>query len=163
MTGLSGSGKTSIAKMVELLLSKENISCKVLDGDEIRKGLNSDLTYSIEDRKENIRRVAELNRIFLKSGFVCINCFISPTKEIRSLAKNIIGASNFQEIFVDASLNTCEKRDVKGHYKKARKGEIPDFTGIDSPFEIPENPDLVINTEREDLESSAQQLYTLIK
>lgn len=162
LTGLSGSGKTTLAQEVVAKFSSSGIKIKILDGDVLREGLNKDLGFSLEDRKENIRRVAELSRILNDCGIHCINCFISPTRQIREQAKSIIGKDHFMEIFVKASLDCCEKRDVKGLYKKARKGLINDFTGIHSPFEIPVSADLIIDTEQENLMESIDKLYTFI-
>jgi adenylylsulfate kinase len=162
LTGLSGSGKTTLALEVVDILRSEGVKIKLLDGDVLREGLNKDLGFSLEDRKENIRRVAELSRILIDCGIHCINCFISPTRQIRELARSIIGKEHFREIFVKASLDCCEKRDVKGLYKKARKGLINDFTGIHSPFENPTSADLIIDTEKENLLESIDKLYTFI-
>lgn len=139
LTGLSGSGKTTIAKVLEKKLHQAGYLTQLLDGDNIRSGLNNNLGFSDEDRTENIRRIAETAKLFLNCGIITINCFVSPTKKIRALAKTIIGEQDFIEIFVDTPLEVCEKRDTKGLYKKARKGEINDFTGISAPFEAPEN------------------------
>ena len=140
-----------------------DVHIKLIDGDEIRSGLNRDLGYSIEDRTENIRRVAELNKIILAEGITCINCFISPTMQIRSMAKEIIGDLKFKMIHIDASLQSCELRDVKGLYRKARSGEINEFTGIHSPYEIPGDADLVINTEETSIAQAVEILYNFMK
>jgi len=147
-TGLSGAGKTTVAKNLERALHYHGYLAQVLDGDNIRAGINRNLKFTEEDRRENIRRIAEVSKLLIHSGVITINSFISPTEEIRQLAKDIIGEENFIEIFVYAPLEVCEKRDVKGLYKKARAGEIKNFTGIDSPFEKPQNPDLVIDTDK---------------
>jgi len=157
-TGLSGSGKTTIAQATEQYLISKKIVIKVLDGDEIRSGLNKDLGFSLEDRKENIRRVAEVAKILKDSGITVLVSFISPTKEIREIARKIISKDDFIEVFVDASLETCIKRDVKGLYKKAIKGEIKDFTGIDSLYEAPENPNIILNTEKLSVNEAVQVL-----
>ena len=128
----------------------------LLDGDLVRTGINKNLKFSVEDRKENIRRIAEVSKLFVNCGVVTINCFISPTDEIRAMAKNIIGKDDFLEVFVSAPLEICESRDVKGLYAKARKGEIPEFTGISSPFDIPPDPDLVLKTDLMSVEESVQ-------
>ncbi len=146
-TGLSGSGKSTIAKVLEQELHKRGYISKVLDGDNVRTGINNNLGFSDADRKENIRRIAEVSKLFLECGIVLINCFISPTHIIRNQVKEIVGKENYFEIFVDTSIETCEKRDTKGIYAKARQGLIKDFTGISAPYEAPENPDIVIKTE----------------
>lgn len=148
LTGLSGSGKSTIANGLERTLAQEGYFTCVLDGDAIRKGISSDLGYSNDQRHENIRRIAEVNKLFILTGIITINAFISPTREIRDLARRIIGEEYFIEIFVNASLQECMKRDPKGLYKKAIAGEIKDFTGMDAPYESPLNPDLVVNTEQ---------------
>jgi len=145
-TGLSGSGKSTIAEGLQKTLYSEGYIVKVLDGDNIRSGINSDLGFSLDDRQENVRRIAEVAKLFMAEGIIVLCSFVSPTREIRGLARNIIGEQDFKEIFVDAPVSICEERDVKGLYKKARAGEIVGMTGIDSPFEPPENPDLVLNT-----------------
>lgn len=164
-TGLSGSGKSTIAVGLERALFSRGYVAQVLDGDNIRDGINSNLGFSIEDRQENIRRIAEIARLYLQSGIVTICSFISPTLEIRQMAREIIGEQDFFEIFVDTPLEICEKRDVKGLYKKARAGQITGFTGIDSPYEAPANPDLRIETANQDLEDSVRDVleFTLEK
>ena len=156
MTGLSGSGKTTIAKEVEKYLHSQGILSQLLDGDNIRVGISNNLSFSAQDRTENIRRIAEVSKLFMNCGVVTINCFISPTIEIRNIAKEIIGAENLIEVYINASLETCESRDVKGLYQKARKGEIKDFTGISAPFEAPENPEIEINTTQLSIDESVQ-------
>lgn len=153
-TGLSGSGKTTLAKNLERELYKRGYLAQVLDGDNIRSGINSNLKFSEADRMENIRRIAEVSKLFLNAGIITINSFISPTEGIRRMAVDIIGAQNFFEIWVNAPLEVCEKRDTKGLYKKARKGMIPDFTGISSPFETPARADLEIRTDLMTVEES---------
>ena len=147
MTGLSGSGKSTIAKGLEKRLYDHGIITKLLDGDNLRTGLNKNLGFSDEDRSENIRRVAETAKLFLDTGIVTICSFVSPTKSIRKIAEDIIGNDDFLEVIIDASFDECAKRDVKGLYKKAIKGEIKNFTGLDAPFEKPANPYLLIDTE----------------
>lgn len=162
MTGLSGSGKTTIAKIVERKLHEAGRLTQLLDGDNIRHGLNNNLSFTEEDRKENIRRIAEVNKLFNDCGIITINCFVSPTVAIRKMARDIIGDDSFVEVFVDTPLHICESRDVKGLYKKARKGEIKNFTGIDSPFEPSESPEIVIKTENQTAEESAEHLISNI-
>lgn len=162
MTGLSGSGKTTVAKGVERYLHSQGILNQLLDGDNIRVGISNNLTFSEEDRAENIRRIAEVSKLFLNCGIVTLNCFVSPTIEIRQIAKDIIGEENFIEIFINASVETCEDRDVKGLYKKARKGEIKNFTGISAPFESPINPDIEINTSKLSIDESVQKVLDYI-
>lgn len=162
MTGLSGSGKTTIAIALERLLNQKGFLTQILDGDNIRSGINNNLGFSDSDRTENIRRIAEISKLFLNCGIITINCFVSPTKEIRAQAKRIIGADNFIEVYINTPLEICEQRDVKGLYAKARKGEIKDFTGIDAPFESPENSFIEIKTVNKSPEDSAKELYTKI-
>jgi adenylylsulfate kinase len=145
-TGLSGSGKTTLAQNLEKVLHSKGFLTQVLDGDNIRSGINSNLKFSEEDRVENIRRIAEVSKLLINSGVITLNSFISPTDDIRHMAREIIGAENFFEIYVNAPLAVCEERDIKGLYKKARAGEIKNFTGIDSPFETPIDCDLEIKT-----------------
>jgi len=162
LTGLSGSGKTTIAKHIAKELHQAGILTEVLDGDNIRLGINKNLSFSVEDRMENIRRTAEICKLFVNSGIVTICCLVSPTKKIRSLAKEIIGENDFYDVFINASLTTCEKRDTKGLYQKARAGEITDFTGISSPFETPENPSLVLDTDGKSIVESSSILLNEI-
>ena len=157
-TGLSGSGKTTIAIALEKELNKRGVLTQVLDGDNIRAGINNNLGFSEEDRKENIRRIAEVTKLFLNCGIVTINCFVSPTNEIREQAKTIIGENDFLEIFINTPIEICEQRDVKGLYKKARAGEIKDFTGISSPFEAPINPFLDVKTANRTVEESVKEI-----
>ena len=146
-TGLSGSGKSTIANRVESELFKKGIKTFSLDGDNIRKGLNNNLGFSYEDRNENLRRIAEVSKLFVESGSVVVASFISPLKKGREMVQDIIGKENFVEVFVNTSIEECERRDVKGLYKKARAAEIKNFTGISSLYEEPDNPDLEIKTE----------------
>ena len=162
MTGLSGSGKTTVAKGVERSLHSQGILNQLLDGDNIRLGISNNLSFSSKDRAENIRRIAEISKLFMNCGIVTLNCFISPTIEIREIAKDIIGKDNFIEVYVNASVETCEERDIKGLYKRARKGEITDFTGISAPFEAPRNPELEINTSELSINESIQKVLTYI-
>ena len=162
MTGLSGSGKTTVAKRVERYLHSQGILNQLLDGDNIRSGISNNLSFSQKDRIENIRRIAEVSKLFVNCGVVTLNCFISPTIEIREIAKEIIGAENFIEVYINASVETCENRDVKGLYKKAREGEIQDFTGISAPFEAPENPNIEINTSKLSIDQSVEKVLDYI-
>jgi len=161
-TGLSGSGKSTIAMGVERELHKRGILCRILDGDNIRSGINSNLGFSAEDRMENIRRIAEIGKLFVQTGIVTLACFVSPTNDVRRLARNIIGEEDFKEVFVSTPLEECERRDVKGLYARARRGEVKDFTGISAPFEVPENPTLEIDTSRLSLEESVKRVVELI-
>lgn len=161
MTGLSGSGKSTIAIGLEKKLHDAGVLTQVLDGDNVRTGINNNLGFSESDREENIRRIAEVSKLFLNCGIVCINCFVSPTIAIRKKAKSIIG-NDFVEVFINTPLEECEKRDVKGLYKKARAGEIKDFTGINAPFEAPLTADVVIETKGKSIEESVEQLYEFI-
>ena len=159
MTGLSGSGKSTLARALEQKLHKEGILTKLLDGDNLRTGLNNNLGFSEADRLENIRRVAETAKLFLDNGVVTICSFVSPTTALRKMAKEIIGEENFLEVFIDASFDECANRDVKGLYKKAMKGEIKDFTGLDAPFDRPEQPFLNIDTVGLSIEEASELLY----
>jgi len=161
LTGLSGSGKSTIAKGAESVLHQKGFLTQLLDGDNVRTGLCNNLTFSDEDRIENIRRVAEAAKLFLNCGVITLCSFISPTIEIRKMARDIIG-EDFVEVYVNTPLEECEKRDVKGLYKKARKGEIPDFTGIHSDFEEPKNAELEIETVGQSIEQSVDQLTEYI-
>jgi adenylylsulfate kinase len=163
LTGLSGSGKTTIAAGTERMLFAEGRMTVVLDGDNVRAGINNNLGFSEEDREENIRRIAEVAKLFKESGVITFCCFVSPTNKIRKLAKEIIGVNDFLNVYVGTTLEECEKRDVKGLYAKARKGEIKDFTGINSPFEEPEDIDLLIETKNSGVEDSVKKLYEFIK
>ena len=161
MTGLSGSGKSTIAIGLEKKLFERGILTQVLDGDNVRTGINKNLGFSEEDRTENIRRIAEVSKLFLNCGIVCINCFVSPTIEIRANAKKIIG-NDFVEVYINTPIEECEKRDVKGLYKKARAGEIKDFTGINAPFEAPTHPDIEIKTVGKTIDESVNELLNHI-
>jgi len=156
ITGLSGSGKTTIAQDLEIELHKQGYLTKLLDGDNVRTGINNNLNFSEEDRKENIRRIAEVSKLFMMGGVILINCFISPTKEIRDQAREIVGEDDFFEIYVNTPLEVCEERDIKGLYAKARAGLIKNFTGIDSPYEEPENPSVEIKTTECSISESVQ-------
>ena len=160
--GLSGAGKTTLAKRLEEELFARNFMVQILDGDNIRSGINSNLSFTEEDRLENIRRIAEVSKLFLNCGIIAINSFISPTREIRHLAMDIIGKENFIEVYINSPLAVCEKRDVKGLYARARKGEIKDFTGIGSPFEVPVEADLEIRTDLTTVEESVEKLLEFL-
>ena len=162
-TGLSGSGKSTISVELEKRLHKEGYLTQILDGDKIRNGINNNLGFSVEDRYENIRRIAEIAKLFIECGVITICSFISPTQKIRSVACSIIGKKDFVEIYANTPLEVCEKRDVKGLYKKARAGLIKDFSGVTSPYEPPQNPDLEIHTEKISVEESVEIVYQLIK
>jgi len=162
LTGLSGSGKTTLGVNLEKELHKRGFLTVLLDGDNVRAGLNRNLGFGLEDRLENIRRVAEVSKLFLNTGVITINCFITPTKAMRDMAKDIIGRDDYIEIYVNAPLEVCEQRDIKGLYDKARKGLIKNFTGIDSPFEPPKNPDLEIRTDKLSLEESLQKILDFV-
>ncbi|MGL4228996.1 MAG: adenylyl-sulfate kinase [Tannerellaceae bacterium] len=161
-TGLSGSGKSTLAIALERELHNRGLLCRILDGDNIRTGINNNLGFSEEDRIENIRRIAEVSKLFVDSGVITIAAFISPTNEIRKMASSIIGSDDFIEVFVDTPLEVCEQRDVKGLYKKARAGEIKEFTGISSPFEAPMQPNLRIDTSIQEIEQSISQLLDYV-
>lgn len=161
-TGLSGSGKSTIAIALERELQKRGLLCRILDGDNIRSGINSNLGFSAEDRRENIRRIAEVGKLFVDTGIITLAAFISPTEELRKMAADIIGHSDFKEIYVSTPLATCEERDVKGLYARARRGEVKNFTGISAPFEAPENPALTLDTSRLSLEESVKKLLALL-
>ncbi len=159
MTGLSGSGKTTVAIGLERKLHALGILTQVLDGDNVRTGINNNLGFSETDRHENIRRIAEVSKLFINCGIVTINCFVSPTIAMRQAAREIIGSKNFVEVYVNASLNVCEKRDVKGLYAKARKGEIKNFTGIDAPFEAPIKPEIIAETGKLTVEETVDYVF----
>ena len=161
-TGLSGSGKSTIAIALERELNKSGLLCRILDGDNIRSGINNNLGFSAEDRVENIRRIAEVSKLFIDTGVITIAAFISPNNELREMASTIIGKDNFLEIYVNTPIEECERRDVKGLYAKARKGEIKDFTGVSAPFEAPEHPALSLDTSVLSLEESVNKLLELI-
>ena len=162
-TGLSGSGKSTLAHSVEEELYKLACRTFVLDGDNVRHGLSSNLTFSDDDRKENIRRIGEAAKLMMEAGVIAITAFISPFKKDRNLVRQLLPQGDFIEVYCKASLKTCESRDVKGLYKRARAGEIKNYTGIDSPYEAPSNPELVIDTERESLEESVARVIGLLK
>lgn len=163
LTGLSGSGKSTIAQQLEKLLFSEGYFAQVLDGDNIRMGISNNLGFSVEDREENIRRIAEVAKLYVNSGIITLASFISPTRAIRDMARAIIGPEDFVEIYINAPLEVCEQRDVKGLYAKARRGEIKGFTGIDSPYEAPDAPALEIRTHEMSLEASTRNIYNYLK
>ncbi len=158
LTGLSGSGKSTIAVAAEHALLQRQRLAYVLDGDNIRHGLNKNLGFSPEDRTENIRRIGEVARLFADAGLIAITSFISPYRADRDAVRELVAAGDFVEVYVDASIDTCESRDVKGLYAKARAGEIPEFTGISAPYEAPERPELVLDTNRQSVEESVGRL-----
>ena len=161
-TGLSGAGKSTLAIEIEKELFNKGFVCQLLDGDNIRSGINNNLGFSIRDRKENIRRIAEVSNLFKNSGIIILAAFVSPTRDIRTLAKNIIGEEDFLEIFVNPPLKVCEERDTKGLYKKARLGLIKNFTGISSPFESPLDPLVDIDTSVYNVKESVDQILEKI-
>ena len=161
-TGLSGSGKSTVAIALERELHKRGLLCRILDGDNIRMGINANLGFSEEDRRENIRRVAEVAKLFVDTGIITIAAFVSPTEELRQLAENIIGKDDFKEIFISTPIEECERRDVKGLYARARRGEVKNFTGISAPFEAPKHPALSIDTSKMPLEESVNMLLKFL-
>jgi len=162
LTGLSGSGKSTLANMLEQSLFEAGYNTYILDGDNVRLGLNKDLTFSDADRQENIRRIGEVAKLFLDAGIVVITAFISPFASDRQMVRDLLEKDEFLEVFVDCPLEVCEQRDVKGLYKKARAGLIKDFTGIGSPFEVPQNPDVIVPTHLQPLETSVNQLLEVV-
>jgi len=161
-TGLSGSGKSTIANALEMVLHKKGIKTYTLDGDNIRKGINKDLDFSPKSRTENIRRIAEISNLFIDSGIVVLSAFVSPYKKDRISIKNTVGSSNFVEVFINTSIEECERRDVKGLYKKARQGEIKNFTGISAPYEKPNKPDVEIKTEELTIDQAVEKIIKKI-
>ena len=162
-TGLSGSGKSTLAHLVEEELYKFNCRTFILDGDNVRHGLSSNLTFSDDDRKENIRRVGEAAKLIMEAGIIAMTALISPFKKDRNLIRQLLPQGDFIEIYCNASLEVCESRDVKGLYKRARAGEIKNYTGIDSPYEAPDNPELIIDIEKESLEESVVKVIDFLK
>ena len=162
-TGLSCSGKSSIANALELKLNHLNVSTYTLDGDNIRLGISNDLGFSAEDRTENVRRIAEIGNLFIDAGVVTLACFVSPYIKDRDNVKKIVGHDNYIEIFVNTSLEECERRDTKGLYKKARKGEIKNMTGISAPYEIPVSPDLEIDTVKDSIDKSVEKIFKFLE
>lgn len=161
-TGLSGSGKSTVALSLERELDKRGVLCRILDGDNIRSGINRNLGFSEEDRIENIRRIAEVGKLFVDTGIVTIAAFISPTNQLREMAAEIIGKDDFYEVYISTPLSVCEQRDVKGLYARARRGEIKDFTGVSAPFEAPEHPALSLDTSVLSLEEAVEKVLQLI-
>lgn len=162
LTGLSGSGKTTLASLLEKKLFEMNYFCQILDGDNVRSGINKNLSFTEEDRLENIRRISEVAKLFMNCGIILICAFITPTNEMRKLAKKIIGEGDFLEVFVDTPMEVCELRDTKGLYKRARAGEIKNFTGVSSPFEVPDEAFLRVNNANPDLENTVKNMIEKI-
>lgn len=162
-TGLSGSGKSTVAVALERELHRRGRLCRLLDGDNIRTGINAGLGFSADDRRENIRRIAEVGKLFVDTGIITLAAFVSPTEELRTLARDIIGAADFKEIFVATPLEECERRDVKGLYARARRGEVKNFTGVSAPFEAPQNPALVLDTTDTPVEESVGKVLALLE
>lgn len=161
-TGLSGSGKSTLAIAMERELQKRGLLCRILDGDNIRSGINNNLGFSEADRMENIRRIAEIGKLFVDTGIITLAAFISPNNDMREMAANIIGKQDFMEIYISTPLEECERRDVKGLYAKARREEIKNFTGISAPFEVPAHPALSLDTSKLSVEESVNKLLELI-
>ncbi len=162
LTGLSGSGKTTLARGIEKHLHDQGFICQVLDGDNIRSGINNNLGFTLDDRLENIRRIAEVSKLFVNCGIITINSFISPTEKIRGIARDIIGHDDFISVFVNAPVAVCEDRDVKGLYKKARAGQIKNFTGVNTDFEPVANPDVEVRTDKLSIEASVQKVVDFV-
>ena len=161
-TGLSGSGKSTLAIALERALQERGKLCRILDGDNIRTGINSNLGFSEADRRENIRRIAEVAKLFVDTGIITLAAFISPTEQMRQMARDIIGPDDFKEIYVSTPIEECERRDVKGLYAKARAGLVKNFTGISAPFEAPAHPALTLDTSRLSVEESVARLLSLL-
>lgn len=162
-TGLSGSGKSTIAIALERALHRRGILCRILDGDNIRYGINKNLGFSEEDRYENVRRIAEIAKLFVDTGIVTIAAFISPTEKIRAVAQQIVGVDDFKEVYISTPIEECEKRDIKGLYSKARRGDIKNFTGISSPYEPPKNPALTIDTTQMSVEEAVGSVLRIVE
>lgn len=162
-TGLSGSGKSTVADALNSKLFSEGRLSYILDGDNVRQGLNKDLSFSSEDRTENIRRISEVAKLISETGTIVLTAFISPFRLDRAAAREIIGTDNFIEVYIDTPIEICEARDVKGLYKKARAGQIPSFTGISSPYEAPEKPEIIVKTENQSVEQSVDVIFALLK
>jgi len=161
-TGFSGSGKSTLAHAIEEQLHQQGCKTFVLDGDNIRHGLSSGLTFSEQDRKENLRRIGEVSKLFVEAGVIVLTAFISPFRKDRERVRSLMPHGDFLEVYVDCPIEVCEERDVKGLYRKARAGEVKEFTGISSPYEPPEKPELTVNTEQETLEESVQKVLSLL-
>lgn len=162
-TGLSGAGKSTVAHAVENELHRIHCRTFVFDGDNVRHGLCSDLGFSLQDRTENLRRIGEMAKLFVEAGLIALTAFISPLKKDRERVRSLLPHGDFIEIFCDASIDICESRDVKGLYRRARAGEIPEFTGISSPYESPENPELILNTGEDSLDTCVAQVLELLR
>lgn len=162
LTGLPASGKTTLGIALEKALHEKGFLCYVLDGDNVRAGINNDLGFSPEDRKENIRRVAEVSKLLVQCGIITINCFVSPTEELRHLAESVIGKDDFNLVYINTPIEICEQRDKKGLYAKARKGDIKDFTGVTAPFEVPASLSLEIKTEEHSVEENLKVLVEFV-
>lgn len=162
MTGLSGSGKSTVALALERELHRRGRLVRLLDGDNVRTGINRGLGFSEEDRTENIRRIAEVSKLFVETGIITIACFVSPTRDLREMARDIVGADDFREIYISTPLEECERRDVKGLYARARRGEVKNFTGISAPFEAPELPALSLDTSILSVEESVQKILEIL-
>ncbi|MDO4211105.1 MAG: adenylyl-sulfate kinase [Bacteroidales bacterium] len=162
MTGLSGSGKSTVAIALERELHSRGRLVRLLDGDNVRTGINRGLGFSEEDRRENIRRIAEVSKLFVETGVITIACFVSPTRDLREMARDIVGADDFREIYISTPLEECERRDVKGLYARARRGEVKNFTGISAPFEAPEHPALSLDTSVLAVEESVKRIVELL-
>ena len=162
MTGLSGSGKSTVALALERELHRRGRLVRLLDGDNVRTGINRGLGFSEEDRMENIRRIAEVSKLFVETGIITIACFVSPTRDLREMARDIVGADDFREIYISTPLEECERRDVKGLYARARRGEVKNFTGISAPFEAPEHPALSLDTSILSVEESVQKILDIL-
>jgi adenylylsulfate kinase len=163
LTGLSGSGKSTVANLLEKKLAEHGKHTYLLDGDNVRHGLCGDLTFSDKDRVENIRRIGEVSKLFVDAGIIVLTAFISPFKTERDFCRRLLAEGEFVEIYVDTPIEECEKRDPKGLYQKARQGDIKDFTGIDSPYEAPENAEITLAFSGQTAEQSAEQLFDLLK
>ncbi len=161
-TGLSGSGKTTLASHLEKRLFELNYFCQILDGDNVRSGINKNLKFTDEDRVENIRRIAEVSKLFMNCGIILICAFISPTNKMREMAREIIGGDDFLEIFVNTPIEVCEERDPKGLYKRARTGELKNFTGVSAPFEEPENPFIAVDNTNPDIQNTVTEMLRKI-